>query len=51
MKTMTITIPTNNGEAAYFTIEFKSNDFMEVVETVSNATLENVYDNKLWSVK
>ena len=34
MMTMTITVPTNAGELAYFSIKFNKANFAEVVEMV-----------------
>lgn len=51
MNTLNITIDTDSGKMAVFTIEFKNEDFLKVVDEVEFATLENVYSNPLWTVK
>ena len=51
MNTINITIDTNTGEMSVFTIEFKNEDFLKVVDEVEFATLENINSNPLWAVK
>ena len=49
--TMNITVDTKNNEVAVFTIEFKKDDFMKVVDAIENVTMENVFNNSLWNVQ
>ena len=51
MNTMNITVSLEEGEQAIFTIEFKNSDFMKVVDSIGELTLESVYENPLWTVK
>ena len=48
---MTITLDTKAGEQAVFTIEFKNADFMSVVDMIDTVTIDNVFNQKLFTVK
>lgn len=50
MNTMTITLETGEGELAVFTIEFKNSDFMNVVDSIDDVTIDNVFNQDLFKV-
>lgn len=50
MNTMTVTVDQNEGRQLYFTIEFKNEDFMKVVDSIGELTVKSVYGSKLWKV-
>ena len=48
---MTITLSTKkSGEQAVFTIEFKNEDFMNVVDMIDTVTIDNVFNQSLFTV-
>lgn len=48
---MTITLDTNKaGEQAVFTINFKNEDFMGVVDMIDTVTIDNVFNQTLFTV-
>lgn len=51
MNNMTITLDTKKaGEQAVFTIKFKSEDFMNVVDMIDTVTIGNVFNQELFTV-
>lgn len=48
--TMTVTIGMEEGNVAYFKIEFNKSDFISVVASVEDLTIDNIYTNNLWIV-
>jgi hypothetical protein len=50
MNTMNVTIDSKDGFADVFTIEFKSSDFMVVVDAIDNLTIEKLHSSDLWKV-
>ena len=50
MNDMTITIDMESGEQAYFKIQFKNKDFIKVVDIVETLTLQNIYNQELFTV-
>tara|TARA_R110000744_G_scaffold57010_3_gene120033 strand:- start:1490 stop:1636 length:147 start_codon:yes stop_codon:yes gene_type:complete len=47
---MTITLNIEAGEQAFFKIQFKNSDFENVLDLLDGVTMENVFNQKLFTV-
>ena len=50
MNDMTITLNIEAGEQAFFKIQFKKPDFMAVLDILDSVTIENVFNQELFTV-